>query len=309
MQRHGLGSCATSPAPRPMPGNACGCVARNFAPDRQIAQAGIELTRLRQSSGRCRDRARWGGGAGLCRPDPHQLRPDPASAGSDPAGWGGFRGAHARTSFLARALDRKDAASVARLGGGLAPTLTELLLAAGPADRALQALEQRQLPAAGRSLAQRLAKWSPGRSASAHRTCGVANRSIRSNSAASALARRAFRSRSVIAQAGRHEELGRGGRHVCGGERAGDRPDALLRTRCCVPRLRAMPASVSMCRSAPMKTKRHALRGLGYATDHGAGARGMTRQREARRLDCSHIPAQRHRGATDRKLEPCPMSR
>ncbi len=50
---------------------------------------------------------------------------------------------------LARALDRKDAAAVARHGGTLAPTLTELLLAAGPADRALAALEAATLPAAG----------------------------------------------------------------------------------------------------------------------------------------------------------------
>src|SRR5580700_8908005 len=41
---------------------------------------------------------------------------------------------------LSRALDRKDAAAVSRHGGGLAPVLTDLLMAAGPADRALEAL-------------------------------------------------------------------------------------------------------------------------------------------------------------------------
>ena len=71
---------------------------------------------------------------------------------------------------LARALDRKDAASVARHGGSLAPTLTDLLLAAGPADRALPALQAASLPQAARELATRLAAASR-RSAPARPPC------------------------------------------------------------------------------------------------------------------------------------------
>src|SRR6185312_16291313 len=59
---------------------------------------------------------------------------------------------------LGRALDRKDAASVARHGGELAPVLTELLLAAGAADRALAALAAARLPNAAGALARRLAE-------------------------------------------------------------------------------------------------------------------------------------------------------
>jgi ATP phosphoribosyltransferase regulatory subunit len=58
---------------------------------------------------------------------------------------------------LARALDRKDAAEVAAHGGVLAPMLGDLLLAAGPAAQALEALARAPLPLATRALAERLA--------------------------------------------------------------------------------------------------------------------------------------------------------
>src|SRR6185312_3289372 len=58
---------------------------------------------------------------------------------------------------VSHALDRKDAAAVARHGGTLAPVLTELLLAAGPADRALAALDAARLPNAAGALAARVA--------------------------------------------------------------------------------------------------------------------------------------------------------
>ncbi|WP_373318662.1 ATP phosphoribosyltransferase regulatory subunit [Gluconacetobacter azotocaptans] len=58
---------------------------------------------------------------------------------------------------LMRALDRKDAAAVARLAGGLAPVLTELLHAAGPAERALAVLAGLDLPPSVRVLSDRLA--------------------------------------------------------------------------------------------------------------------------------------------------------
>lgn len=59
---------------------------------------------------------------------------------------------------LRQALDRKDAAAVEALGGAAAPTLVELVKAAGPAAEALAALGRLELPAEASSEAQRLAE-------------------------------------------------------------------------------------------------------------------------------------------------------
>ncbi len=58
---------------------------------------------------------------------------------------------------LARALDRKDHAAVAQLGGALTPVLLALLQACGPAPRAIPALLAIPLPAAAQAHAARLA--------------------------------------------------------------------------------------------------------------------------------------------------------
>ena len=74
-------------APRPLRLSYAGQCLRvrgtQLAPDRQIAQAGIELIGHDSPGGRRRDRAGRRRGAGRGRPDPHQLRPDPADAGAD----------------------------------------------------------------------------------------------------------------------------------------------------------------------------------------------------------------------------------
>ena len=59
---------------------------------------------------------------------------------------------------LRHALDRKDAAAVARLGGAAAAALGGLLAASGPADAALAALSGIELPAVTRPVLDRLAE-------------------------------------------------------------------------------------------------------------------------------------------------------
>ena len=119
-----------------------------LAPDRQIAQAGIELIG-HDSPAADAEIVLVGAEAlaavGLTRVE---FRSDIADAGAGAAGRCSVCPAPDRAA-LARALDRKDAAAVARHGGSLAPVLTELLLAAGPADRALAALRAARLPSAG----------------------------------------------------------------------------------------------------------------------------------------------------------------
>ena len=58
---------------------------------------------------------------------------------------------------LLHALDRKDVAAVAEHGGALADTLTKLLLTAGAAGPALEQLEHVHLPPASAALCTRLA--------------------------------------------------------------------------------------------------------------------------------------------------------
>jgi len=59
---------------------------------------------------------------------------------------------------LRHALDRKDAAAVAQLGGAAAAALSALLAASGPADAALAALSRIELPAVTRPILDRLAE-------------------------------------------------------------------------------------------------------------------------------------------------------
>jgi ATP phosphoribosyltransferase regulatory subunit len=180
---------------------------------------------------------------------------------------------------LGRALDRKDAAAVAEHGGSLAGTLTDLLLAAGPADRALDALFSAALPPGTRVLADRLAA-----TVAAIRARVPALRLTVDPVEFRGLRYHTGVTLTVFAP-GRHEELARGGRYLCGeaGEPATGLtlyPDAVLRAappRAPRPRI-FLPAGTDPTRAA-------ALRAEGYATvaalDPGADPAG-----EARRLAC-----------------------
>ncbi|HET6183027.1 MAG TPA: ATP phosphoribosyltransferase regulatory subunit [Acetobacteraceae bacterium] len=272
-------------APRPLrlcyAGQCLRVRGTQLAPDRQIVQAGIELI---GSDAPAADAEVVLAGAealqavGLARMSFDLTVPTLVPALLDDAGITG-----AARAALARALDRKDAAGVARHGGALAPTLTELLLAAGAADRALAALEAASLPEPARDLADRLAD---------------AIAAIRAQAPALRLTVdpvefRGFRYHTGIAltifAAGRHEELGRGGRYLCGETEPAVGltlyPDAVLRA---APAHAARPR-VFVPAGASAETLAR-LRLDGFATV--ADLKGADdRRAEARRLGCSHVLA------------------
>ncbi len=191
---------------------------------------------------------------------------------------GGIQGA--QLAALARALDRKDSTAVAEHGGALAPMLGRLLLAAGPARAALDALEEARLPPAQRVLAERL---------------GEVVRILRAQApdmrlTVDPLEFRGLRYHTGIAVTvfapGRHEELGRGGRYM-----SGNGEPATGVTLFADAVLRAAPAQEARPRVLiPVGTQAavaRALRAEGYAT---VAALGETADvAEARRMLCSHV--------------------
>jgi ATP phosphoribosyltransferase regulatory subunit len=187
---------------------------------------------------------------------------------------------------LARALDRKDAAAVSRHGGALAPVLIELLLAAGPADRALTVLAETRLANQAGALAERVAATVAAIRAAAPNLRltidPVEFRGFRYETGVSV----------TVYAPGRHEELGRGGRYICGdsdsslGEPATGLtlyPDSILR----VAPSRHARSRVFVPFGADRDSIRR-LRGEGFATV-AALATADDDTAEARRLGCSHI--------------------
>ncbi|HEX5326102.1 MAG TPA: ATP phosphoribosyltransferase regulatory subunit [Acetobacteraceae bacterium] len=249
-----------------------------LAPDRQFAQAGIELI---GSASPAADAEIVLVGAealtavGLTRMSFDLTLPTLTPALFDDAGITGV----ARLA-LARALDRKDAAAVTRHGGTLASTLTELLLAAGAADGALAALRAARLPAPARELADRLAETAAAirRHAPALRLTidPVEFRGLRYHTGVAI----------TIFAPGRHEELGRGGRYLCGEAEPATGltlyPDAVLRA---APARRPRPQLY-----VPVGCDEEAaqLRRLGYATVASLNG-AVDAEAEARRLGCTHI--------------------
>ncbi len=250
-----------------------------LAPDRQIAQAGIELI---GSDSPVADAeivlvgAEALAAAGLSRMSFDLTLPTLVPALLEDAGLAGQDRA-----ALARALDRKDAVSVARRGGALAPTLTDLLFAAGSADRALAALEAASLPEPARDLADRLADT----------VAAIRARAPALRLTIDPVEFRGFRYHTGVALTifapGRHEELGRGGRYLCGETEPATGltlyPDAVLRAcpgRKARPRL-YFPVAADWREAAQ-------FRRLGYATIAGLNGVGDS-DAEARRLRCTHI--------------------
>jgi ATP phosphoribosyltransferase regulatory subunit len=250
-----------------------------LAPDRQIAQAGIELIGC-DSPAADAEIVLVGAEAlssvGLTRTSFDLTMPTLVPVLLDDAGFAG-----SDRAALGRALDRKDAASVTRHGGVLAPVLTELLLAAGPADRALAALRAVSLPNAARDLADRLAAA----------VAAIRERAPNLRLTIDPVEFRGFRYETgvsvTIYAPGRHEELGRGGRYICGEAEPATGltlfPDAVLR---------AAPSRDARARLyVPFgsdQTEATRMRALGYATivalEPDADALA-----EARRLFCSHM--------------------
>jgi len=192
----------------------------------------------------------------------------------------------AARASLSRALDRKDAAAVAERGGVLAGTLTDLLLAAGPADRALAALLAAPLTPGARALAERLAAT----------VAAIRARVPALRLTVDPVEFRGLRYHTgvtfTVFAPGRHEELARGGRYICGSGAAGEPatgltlyPDAVLRAappRAPKPRV-FVPAGTEAARAAT-------LRAEGYATVAGLDPTADP-QSEARRLGCGFFLA------------------
>jgi len=189
---------------------------------------------------------------------------------------------------LGRALDRKDAAAVQARGGALAGTLTDLLLAAGPARRALDALRAASLTPAARRHAERLTDT----------VAAIQARAPALKLTVDPVEFRGFKyhtgvSLSVFAP-GRHEELGRGGRYVCGESDAGSGaagepatgvtlyPDAVLRA---LPRPVARPRLYLPPGTDPARAA--ALRAAGFATV--AGFDPADPVAAARAQACTHV--------------------
>ncbi len=243
--------------------------------DRQVPQAGIELIGADSAQADAEAMlvaAEALGAIGLTRISLDLTLPTLAPALLDA---GGVEGP--RRAALARALDRKDAAAVAEHGGALAPMLTALLLAAGPAQGALAALAAVDLPPAQRALAERLA--------AVVALLGTAAPHIRVT--IDPLEFRGFRYHTGITVTvfapGRHEELGRGGRYLSNeGEPATGVTlfaDAVLRA---APPRAARPSLLIPAGTDPAIARR--LRASGFATL--AALDGSAD--EAQRLGCSH---------------------
>jgi ATP phosphoribosyltransferase regulatory subunit len=179
---------------------------------------------------------------------------------------------------LARALDRKDAAAVGAHGGPIAATLTDLLLAAGAADRALAALAAAALPSGARALAERLAAT----------VAAIRGRAANLKLTVDPVEFRGFRYHTgvcvTVYAPGRHEELGRGGRYLCGGVEPATGltlfPEAILR---------AAPVRAARPRAyVPAGLDGSGLRTSGFATVGGL-APVADPAAEAARLLCSHV--------------------
>ena len=270
-------------APRPLRLSYAGQCLRvrgsQIAPDRQIAQAGIEL--IGQDSPEADAEivlvaAEALAAVGLTRVSFDLTLPMLTPTLMDEA-----RIVGAERVALARALDRKDAAAVADHGGALAPVLADLLLAAGPADRALAALSAARLPNGAGALAARLAAV----------VAAIRSRAPGLRLTIDPVEFRGFRYETgvsvTIYAPGKHEELGRGGRYGGGETEPGTGltlfPDAVLR----VAPARQARARIFLPWTAQTEAAA-ALRAQGYATVAALAATADDNA-EARRLGCTHI--------------------
>ncbi len=247
---------------------------------RQVAQAGIELIGADSAEADAETilvGAEALAALGLTGVSFDLLLPQMAPALLD---WAAIPSGETRIA-LTRALDRKDAASVAALAGPLAPILIDLLHAAGPADTALAALAAVRLPPVAYALAVRLHAVVDllRRSAPALRLTidPIEFRGMRYHTGLCA---------SIYA-AGLHEELGRGGRYLGGdGEPATGLtffPDAVLRA---ASRPAVRPRVFVPAGAEPAAAQ--ALRAAGYATVAGLDHIAQP-EAEAVRLCCTHL--------------------
>ena len=270
-------------APRPLRLSYAGQCLRvqggQLAPDRQIGQAGIELIG-HDSTAADAEIVLVGAAAlaavGLTRISIDLTLPQLVPTLLDEAGIEGE--ARAR---LARALDRKDAAAVTERGGVLAGTLTDLLLAAGPADRALDALAAAALTPGARAHADRLAAT----------VAAIRARAPELKLTVDPVEFRGVRYHTGVCLTseapGRAEELGRGGRYICGEAEPATGltlyPDAVLRA---APPGRAKPRVFVPVDADAAAAAR--LRAEGWASV-GALEACVDSHQAARDAGCTHV--------------------
>ncbi len=271
-----------SGAPRPLRLSYAGQCLRvrgsQIAPDRQVAQAGIELIgcdSLAADAEMVLVGAEALAALGLTGVSFDLTLPRLAPMLLDEAGIGG----PARQALL-RALDRKDVASVRQHGGHAADTLGALLLTAGLAGPALRQLESLALPPRSAELCRRLADTV---------------RAIEARAPAIRLTIDPLEFRDLpyhtgvctgVYAPGRHEMLGRGGRYLCGDEPATGLtlyPDAILRA-CALPG----PRPRLFVPVGPDHAAAARLRAEGYATVAALDPVDDPAV-EAARLRCTHV--------------------
>jgi ATP phosphoribosyltransferase regulatory subunit len=209
-----IASTRLATAPRPLrlaySGQCLLVRGTQLAPERQTAQAGIELIGPDLPAADAETIAV--AVAALAALGVKDISVDLTMPPLIPALIGGLRFETARQIELSRALDRKDAAGVAAAGGSMAPMLLALLDAAGPADSALAAIERLDLPEALRPMAQRLNETVTAvRAHHPHLKLTIDPVEFRGYRYHTGIA-------VTIFAVGRQAELGRGGRYLCDGE-------------------------------------------------------------------------------------------
>lgn len=272
-------------APRPLRLSYAGQCLRlrgsQLAPDRQVAQAGIEL--IGSDSPEADAEIILAGAEALAAVGLTQISfdltmPTMAALLLDSQSF-----KPDRREALAHALDRKDAAAVTALGGAIAETLTRLLLAAGEASPALAALAEATLPPEARVLADRLAAV----------VTAVRSRAPALRLTVDPLEFRGFRYHTgpclTVYALGHQQELGRGGRYISGEREPATGltlfPDAILgATNPPKPRPRVyLPLGTDDGIAA-------GLRHQGFATIAALGDTPPAElAAEARRLLCTHV--------------------
>ena len=250
-----------------------------IAPDRQIAQAGIELIgcdSLAADAEMVLVGAEALASLGLTKVSFDLTLPRLAPTLLDETGFTG----PVRQALL-RAMDRKDMASVQQHGGRVAGTLSTLLLTAGLAAPALERLDSVTLPPRSAALCRRLSET-------------VRAIQARAPSIRLTIDPLEFRDLpyhtgvcTAVYAPGRHEVLGRGGRYLCGEDEPATGltlyPDAILRA--CPPQATRprvfVPVGAPYAAAARLRADGHVtVSALDPVNDPAA---------EAARLHCTHI--------------------
>ncbi len=193
----------------------------------------------------------------------------------------------AQAKQLRAALDHKDAAAVAKLGGSAAATLAMLLRDSGDAARALKTLATIALPPRAAEDAQRLRDVVEA----------VRSRAPELSLTVDLVENRGFEYHIglcfTLFVRGVRGELGRGGRYLAGGDFTGEAGEPAtgftLYTDTILRALPPPPAAriVFVPLDAPRGTAQ-SLRALGWSTLGGLAATGDARA-EAKRLGCTHV--------------------